>query len=154
VVEKEIQNESREMLQESLDSIEKMEQAALKRVVPPLWFGASIALLAGALVALSAAGLREYHVYIILLMVLVLVGKSKNLGVSVRKNHSKLTVIALCILIPLFFMLVAGAQAISGMLGNVWAPLSAGGILSAAVFVLSLFERRCTIIRVGVEQGE
>ena len=141
-------------VRESLDSIEGMERAAVKRVIPPLWFGASIALLAGALVALSVAGLREYQVYIVLLMVFVLVWKAQNTGVSARQFPSKLTAVALSIVIPLFFLLVVGGQALTGFLGSVWAPLSAGGILAMTVFALSLFERRWHLTRRGVEEGE
>ncbi|HCQ02551.1 MAG TPA: hypothetical protein DIT99_18520 [Candidatus Latescibacteria bacterium] len=141
-------------VQESLDSVEKMERAALRRAIPPLWLGASIALLAGALVALSVADLREYHVYIILFMAFVLVYKAQTTGVSVRQFPSKLTAIALGILIPLFFLLVVGGQALTGFLGSVWAPLSAGGILAMTVFALSLFERRWHLTRIGVEEGE
>jgi hypothetical protein len=141
-------------VQESLDSVEKMKRAALKRVIPPLWLGASIALLAGALVALSVADLREYHVYIILLMAFVLVYKAQATGVSVRQFPSKLTAIGLGILIPLFFLLIVGGQALTGFLGSVWAPLSAGVILAMTVFALSLFERRWHLTRIGVEEGE
>ncbi|HCQ03091.1 MAG TPA: hypothetical protein DIT99_21455, partial [Candidatus Latescibacteria bacterium] len=68
-------------VQGALDSIQEMKQAALWRAMPPRWFGAIIALLAGALVALSVADLREYHVYIIILMALVLLFQSKKSGV-------------------------------------------------------------------------
>ena len=141
-------------VQESLEVIEKMERAALGRAIPPLWLGASIALLAGALVALSVADSREYHVYIILLMAFVLVYKAQATGVSVRQFPSKLTAIALGILIPLFFLLIVGGQALTGLLGSVWAPLSAGAILAMTVFALSLFERRWHLTRIGVEEGE
>jgi hypothetical protein len=153
VAEKEARIEASDV-QESLDSIEGMERAALKRAIPPLWFGASIALLAGALVALSVADLREYHVYIILLMGFVLVWKAQTLGASVRQLPSKLTAVALSILIPMFFLLVVGAQAFAGVLGSVWAPLSAGVILAATVFALSLFERRWHLTKIGVGEGE
>jgi len=152
VAENEVRIETSEV-RESLDSIEGMERAAVKRVIPPLWFGASIALLAGALVALSVAGLREYHVYIILLMVFVLVWKAQNTGVSARQFPSKLTAVALSIVIPLFFLLVVGAQALVGVLGSVWAPLSAGVILAVTVFALSLFERRWHLTKISVEAG-
>ena len=152
MAEKEVRIEASEV-QEALDSIDEMEQAALKRVIPPLWFGGSIALLAGVLVGLSVAGLREYHVYIILFMAFVLVYKAQATGVSVRQFPSKLTAIALGILIPLFFLLVVGGQAFTGVLGSVWASLSAGAILAATVFVLSLIERRWHLSRNGVEEG-
>ena len=153
MAEKEVPIEASEV-QEALDSIDEMERAALKRVIPPLWFGGSIALLAGVLVGLSVAGLREYHVQIILLMMFVLVWKSQNVGASARQMPLKLTAIALVILIPLFFLLVVGGQAFTGVLGSVWASLSAGAILAATVFVLSLIERRWHLSRNGVEEGE
>ena len=42
--------------QNALDAIREMERAAAWRAIPPRWFGALIALLTGALVALSVAG--------------------------------------------------------------------------------------------------
>ena len=141
-------------VQGALDSIQEMKQAALWRAMPPRWFGAIIALLAGALVALSVAGLREYHVYIIILMALVLLYQSKKTGVSVRQLPSKLTGIALIILIPLFFLLIVVAQTLSDKLGYVWASLSAGLVLAIAVYTLSVFERRRHLNRVGAEKGE
>jgi hypothetical protein len=153
VAEKEVPIEPGEV-QEALDSIDEMERAALRRVIPPLWFGGLIALLAGVLVGLSVAGLREYHVHIILLMMFVLVWKAQDMGASARQMPLKLTAIALAILVPLFFLLIVGAQALTGVLGAVWAPLSAGMILAATVFVLSLIERRWHLAKRGVEEGE
>jgi hypothetical protein len=153
VAEKEVPIEPGEV-QEALDSIDEMERAALRRVIPPLWFGGLIALLAGVLVGLSVAGLREYHVHIILLMMFVLVWKAQDMGASARQMPLKLTAIALAILVPLFFLLIVGAQALTGVLGAVWAPLSAGAILAATVFVLSLIERRWHLAKRGVEEGE
>jgi hypothetical protein len=141
-------------VQGALDSIQEMKRAALWRAMPPRWFGAIIALLAGALVALSVAGLREYHVYIIILMAFVLLYQSQKTGVSVRQFPSKLTGIALIILIPLFFLLIVVAQTLSDRLGYVWASLSAGVVLAIAVYTLSVFERRRHLTRVGAEKGE
>ena len=55
MAENEVRIETSEV-RESLDSIEGMERAAVKRVIPPLWFGASIPLLSGALVGVSGEG--------------------------------------------------------------------------------------------------
>ena len=144
-------------VRESLDSIEGMERAAVKRVIPPLWFGASIALLAGALVALSVAGRQEYHLYVILVIGWVLVGESVNkrrmMGVSARHVPSKITAIQLIILIPLYFLLVVGGQALAGMLGSVGAALSAGTIHAVTVFVFSRWERRWYFTRTGVQEA-
>ena len=87
-------------------------------------------------------------------MALVLVYQSKKTGVSVRQLPSKLTGIALIILIPLFFLLIVAAQTLSDRLGYVWASLSAGLVLAIAVYTLSVFERRRHLNRVGAEKGE
>jgi hypothetical protein len=139
---------------EALDSIQAMEKAALRRAIPSRWFGASMALLAGALVTLSAADQREYHVYVILLMSAVLVYRSQKTGVSVRQFPTKVAGIALIVLTPLFFGLIVAAQMFSEAIGTVGAPLAAGIVLAIAVYSLSIFERRWHIARIGSENGE
>jgi hypothetical protein len=139
---------------EALDSIQAMGKAALWRAIPPRWFGASMALLAGALVALSAADHREYHVYVILLMSAVLVYRSQKTGVSVRQFPTRVAGIAVIVLTPLFFGLIVAAQMVSGAIGTVGAPLAAGIVLAIAVYSLSIFERRWHIARIGSGNGE
>jgi hypothetical protein len=139
---------------EALDSIQAMGNAALWRAIPPRWFGASMALLAGALVALSAADHREYHVYVILLMSAVLVYQSQKTGVSVRKFPIRVAGIAIIVLTPLFFGLIVAAQLFSETIGTVGAPLAAGIVLAIAVYSLSVFERRWYIARIGSGDAE
>ena len=141
-------------VQGALDSIQEMERAALWRAIPPRWFGAAMGLLAGAMVALSVADLRGYHVYIILLMAGVMLYQAQKTGVSARRFPSRLTVIALSILIPLFFLLIVVAQALTDVLGFVWASLSAGVVLAITVYTLSLFERRWHLTRISAEKSE
>lgn len=152
----EVHSEAREV-QKSLDSIEEMERAALQRAMPSPWLGAAIALLSGALVALSVAGRQEYHLYVILVIGCVLVGESVNkrrmMGVSARHVPFKITAIEWIILIPLYFLLVVGGQALAGMLGSVGASLSAGAILAVTVFVFSRWERRWYFTRIGVQEA-
>ena len=62
----------------ALDTIQQMKRAAMRRAIPPRWFGALIALLAGSLVSLAAADLRQYTVFIILLMVFVISYQSQK----------------------------------------------------------------------------
>lgn len=139
---------------EALDSIQAMEKAALWRSIPPRWFGASMALLAGALVALSAADHREYHVYIILLMSTAMVYRSRKTGVSARTFPTRVAGVALFVLTPLFFGLVVAAQMFSETLGPVGAPLAAGIVLAIAVYSLSIFERSSYISMIGSGIGE
>lgn len=138
----------------ALDSIQKMERAALWRAMPPRWFGAIIALLAGTLVALSAADLREYHVYIILLMACVISYQSQKTRVSVRQFPLKRIGIALMVLLPLFFLLIVAAQASTDIIGPVWAPLFAGIVLAMTMYMLSIFERRWYLAKIGTEKSE
>ncbi len=138
---------------EALDSIQAMEKAALWRAIPPRWFGAVIALLAGALVALSAADHREYHVHIILLISAVLVYQSQKTGVSVREFPIRVAGIAIIVLTPLFFGLIIAAQTFSQAIGTVAAPLAAGLVLAIAVYLLSTFERRWLIARIESRDG-
>ena len=126
----------------ALDTIQQMKRAAMRRATPPRWFGALIALLAGSLVSLSAADLRQYTVFIILLMVLVISYQSQKTGVSAKTFPVKTAVVGLIILVPLFFLLIIAAQLLQESLGHVSASLLCGGIFSVMVYLLSLFERR------------
>ncbi|HIK91011.1 MAG TPA: hypothetical protein EYG03_03330 [Planctomycetes bacterium] len=139
---------------EALASIQAMEKTALCRAIPSRWFGASIAVLAGALVTLSAADRREYHVYVILLMSAVMVYRSRKTGVSVRQFPTRVAGIAFIVLAPLFFGLIVASQKFSEAIGTVGAPLAAGIVLASAVYLLSMFERRWHITRIGSGKGE
>ena len=137
----------------ALDTIQQMKRAAMRRATPPHWFGALIALLAGSLVSLSAADLRQYTVFIILLMVFVISYQSQKTGVSAKTFPVKTAVVGLIILVPLFFLLIIAAQLLQEILGHVSAPLLCGGIFSVIVYFLSLFERRW-YDKINVEKGQ
>ena len=137
----------------ALDTIQQMKRAAMRRATPPRWFGALIALLAGSLVSLSAADLRQYTVFIILLMVLVISYQSQKTGVSAKTFPVKTAVVGLIILVPLFFLLIIAAQLLQEILGHVSASLLCGGIFSVIVYFLSLFERRW-YDKINVEKGQ
>ena len=137
----------------ALDTIQQMKRAAMRRATPPRWFGALIALLAGSLVSLSAADLRQYTVFIILLMVLVISYQSQKTGVSAKTFPVKTAILGLIILVPLFFLLIIAAQLLQESLGHVSASLLCGGIFSVIVYLLSLFERRW-YDKINVEKGQ
>ena len=126
----------------ALDTIQQMKRAAMRRATPPHWFGALISLLAGSLVSLSAADLRQYIVFIILLMGLVISYQTQKTGVSAKKFPFKTMVLGLIILVPLFFLMIIAAQLLQESLGYVSASLLCGGIFSVIVYLLSLVERR------------
>ena len=137
----------------ALDTIKQMKRAAMRRATPPRWFGALIALLAGSLVSLSAADLRQYTVFIILLMVFVISYQSQKTGVSAKTFPVKTAILGLIILVPLFFLLIIAAQLLQESLGHVSASLLCGGIFSVIVYLLSLFERRW-YDKINVEKGQ
>ena len=137
----------------ALDTIQQMKRAAMRRATPPRWFGALIALLAGSLVSLSAADLRQYTVFIILLMVLVISYQRQKTGVSAKTFPVKTAVLGLIILVPLFFLLIIAAQLLQESLGHVSASLLCGGIFSVIVYLLSLVERRW-YDKINVEKGQ
>ena len=137
----------------ALDTIKQMKRAAMRRATPPRWFGALIALLAGSLVSLSAADLRQYTVFIILLMVLLISYQSQKTGVSAKTFPVKTAILGLIILVPLFFLLIIAAQLLQEILGHVSASLLCGGIFSVIVYLLSLFERRW-YDKINVEKGQ
>ena len=137
----------------ALDTIQQMKRAAMRRAIPPRWFGALIALLAGSLVSLAAADLRQYTVFIILLMVFVISYQSQKTGVSAKTFPVKTAVVGLIILVPLFFLLIIAAQLLQESLGHVSASLLCGGIFSVIVYLLSLFERRW-YDKINVEKGQ
>ena len=137
----------------ALDTIQQMERTAMRRATPPRWFGALIALLAGSLVSLSAADLRQYTVFIILLMVLVISYQRQKTGVSAKTFPVKTAILGLIILVPLFFLLIIAAQLLQESLGHVLASLLCGGIFSVIVYLLSLFERRW-YDKINVEKGQ
>ena len=110
----------------ALDTIQQMKRAAMRRATPPRWFGALIALLAGSLVSLSAADLRQYTVFIILLMVFVISYQSQKTGVSAKTFPVKTAVVGLIILVPLFFLLILAAHLLQEILGHVSASLLCG----------------------------
>ncbi|MFT4926903.1 MAG: hypothetical protein ACI8WB_003003 [Phenylobacterium sp.] len=139
---------------QALDSIEKMGQAALQRAAPPRWFNGAIALLAGVMVGLAVANLREYQVLVIVSMALVIAYQGQKVGVSMKKPPLKLIGVALVILGPLYFVLIIAAQYFQPVLGDVWAPILAGLLLTGAVFTLGIFERRWHHVLPNVGDGE
>lgn len=128
--------------QEALNSVQEMENAARRQAIPPRWFGAIIALLSGGLVALSAAGLNTYSIYLIIMMTVVIVYQSQKATVSIRPFPSKAAGVAVIIgAVALFFVLIIAAQAVEYNTSFAWAPLVAGGIFAAVIYMLTVSER-------------
>lgn len=138
--------------QEALNTIQQMEQAALRQGLPPRWFGAIMGLLTGSMVTFSAAGLNQYNAIVIAFMAIALgyqAQKAKEAGVSVRVFPSKVVGIAvIAVMVALFFLLIIAAQVLSDRFDFAWAPLVAGLLFGLVVFALS------ASARYEVESGE
>ena len=128
--------------QEALNTIQQMEQAAIRQGIPPRQFGAIIAVLTGMLVTFSAAGLNQYNGIVIAFMAIALVYQSQKAGVSLRPFPSKAAGIAvIAFMVALFFLLIIAAQALSYRFDFAWAPLVAGLLFGLVVFALSASAR-------------
>ena len=58
--------------QEAIDSINKMQQAGLKRVLPtPIWLGAILGVLVGTQITLLGAEIRTYNTILIVLILIM-----------------------------------------------------------------------------------
>ena len=97
--------------QEALDSINKMQQAGLKHVLPtPIWLGAILGVLVGTQIALLGADIRTYNtilVVLIIIMAIAIINKTQSAGAkkslksarSCRRNGEHLKVMILTCLI-------------------------------------------------------
>ena len=128
--------------QQSLDSIQEMENAAYRRATPPSWFVISIALLTGGLVTLAVADMREIQVLLILGIGMMISYQSQKTGVSLKTFPVKLMIIAVILLVPLYFGMIIIGQLIIPTVGQTLASTIAGLIFSIVVYSLSLIERR------------
>ena len=105
-----------------------------------------MSVLAGVLIYLAAADLRDYQVLVILLMAVVIVHRVHKSGVSTKAVPAKYIVLPIVVLIPLYFLLVIAAQYLTPMLGVTLAALLAGTTLAAIVYMLSIFERSKPVV--------
>lgn len=124
----------------ALDSIAYMKNSALKRGTPPHWLGITLAISAGALVILAANNLREYQVLIIIMLGVFISYQKQKTGVALKNGSIKFLCIAIAILLPLYFLLIFGAQFFSNVIGLTLSSLLAGLLLSSAVYLLSILE--------------
>ena len=110
--------------------------------MPPKWFNAVVAILAGSLVFLAAANLRQYQVLVILLIGIVITFQVQKSGVSPKVDNYKSILIAMIVLLPLYLLLVFTAQYFTPVLGSLLSPLLASAILATFVYILSIVERK------------
>lgn len=134
-----------DLAQDALEAIREMELAALRRAMPPLWFGVAISILCGALVAVSAAALREFQPYLLVCIALVLVYQAQKSGVSMGQHlvTSRWRYFAGLVGIALmFFLVVIASQLLILSTGLELMALLGGVAFGGLVYVISARERR------------
>lgn len=140
--------------QQALDSIQEMENAAYRQATPPSWFLIAISVLTGSLVTLAVADMRQLQVLIILGIGMVISYQSQKSGVSIKTFPVKILIIALILLLPLYFGMIIIGQLIMPAVGQTLAALFAGIVFSIVVYSLSLIERRMYLRKTASEQSK
>jgi len=144
--------------QEALDSIEQMEQAGLKRILPvPKWLGGALALLIGTQIALLGAGIRTYNTLIIVLIVIMaiaIINNNRSAGVEERIVLSGRTIILLVIgLILTYFLTIIAGQYLKGAFGYHWAPFAIGVLVVIGIWSLMMSNRRSNLSKFNTDKS-
>ncbi len=133
--------------QEALDSINKMQQAGLKHVLPtPIWLGAILGVLVGTQIALLGADIRTYNtilVVLIIIMAIAIINKTQSAGAKERIMISKRTIIiSLICIIPLYFLAVISGQYLNNHFEYNWAPVVIGSFFTIGIWSLMIVAYR------------
>jgi uncharacterized membrane protein len=126
----------------ALESIKKFEKTSLQNAMPSTLFGIAISIVVGILVFLIGAGLRDYYVFPILALPLLIAVQRSKMKVTPRTaTTSKNTIIALASLIAAMFGLIFSAIYLRSIYGNMLGPIICSLIASSIVYWLSISER-------------
>jgi hypothetical protein len=125
----------------ALESIKQLEHTSLQHALPSPWFGIAISILVGLLIFLIGAGLRDYYVFpIIGLPILMAIQRSK-MKVSLRaKSTNKKSIIALLCLIGVMVGLIFAAIFVRSLYGTITGPIVCGLLATAIIYWLSVSE--------------
>ncbi|MGK0267896.1 MAG: hypothetical protein ACI8Y3_000503 [Paraglaciecola sp.] len=126
----------------ALESIKNLEGLALQRAMPSKWSGIAFALVVGLLVFLIGAGLREYYIFPIIALPLILAVQRNRAKASPRTIiKGKKTIIALVGLIAFMCGLIFIAIYMRSSYDTLAGPLVAGVIAALTIYWLSISER-------------
>lgn len=141
--------------QKALDAIKEAERAGLSRAIPPRWFGFTIALITGALVAAAAAGTTELIAVFLAALVGAMEALRRKMGALQKSIPTKATsILALIGLVAFALAIIAGARVLMELYDITWAPLAGGAIMATIVYILSLLERREYITQIDAAQDQ
>lgn len=127
----------------ALNSIKNLEGIALQGAMPPAWSVIALALVVGLLVFLIGAGLREYYLFPIIALPIIIAVQSSRIKASLRTiKAGKKTIIGLVGLIVFMLSLIVIAVYIRASNGTYLGPMVSGAIASLTVFWISLSARK------------
>jgi uncharacterized membrane protein YjjP (DUF1212 family) len=126
----------------ALESIKHLEGIALQHAMSPKWFAISIALVVGLLVFLIGAGLRDYYIFPIIALPLIIAVQRSKTKASIRTiTMQKKTIIALVSLIAFMLGLILIAIYVRASYGTFLAPIITGVIATLSVYWINESER-------------
>tara|TARA_R110002050_G_scaffold99181_1_gene205772 strand:+ start:23 stop:487 length:465 start_codon:yes stop_codon:yes gene_type:complete len=127
----------------ALDSISSLESIALQSAMPSTWSVIALALVVGLLVFLIGAGLREYYVFPIIALPIIIAVQSSKIKASLRTiKTSKKTVLGLLSLIVFMLGLILIAFYVRASYGTLVGPMVCGVIACLTVYWISLSARK------------
>ena len=126
----------------ALESIKHLGGTALQHAIPSKWFGIAVGLVVGLLVFLIGAGLRDYYVFPIIALPIIIAVHRNKIKASPRKiKTSKKSIIALVCLIALMFGLILAAVYVRSAYDTVAGAIVCGLLATLIVYCLSVSER-------------
>jgi len=136
------ENISSEDAQQALNVVMKMERASLQQSLPPIWFGIAMAFTIGVLVFTIAAALRDYYVFPIIAIPLILAIRAKKTQALPKTPPLGMKgIITMFSLIIILLALIAGGRLLMEIYQITWAPIIAGSIAAITIYLLSISER-------------
>jgi O-antigen/teichoic acid export membrane protein len=138
----------------ALQSIRNLEGIALQRAMPARWFGMAIALVVGLLVFLIAAGLREYYIFpIIALPIIIAIHRIKSKALPRMIGMNKKNIIALVGIIAFMLALIFLAIYIRDYYGTLLGAIASGVIATLVVYWISWSERKVYQNKIDLDTG-
>lgn len=127
----------------ALNSIKRLEGIALQSAMPSIWSVIGLALVVGLLVFLIGAGFREYYVFPIIALPIIIAVQSSTIKASLLTiKISKKTIVGFISLIVFMFALIFIALYIRANYGTLAGPIVSGVIASFVVYWISLSARK------------
>ncbi len=127
----------------ALDSIRNLESIALQNAMPSTWFVIALAFVVGLLVFLIGAGLRDYYVFPIIALPIIIAVQGSKIKASLRTiKTSRKTIIGLVSLIVFMLGLILISFYIRAYYGTLVGPMVSGVVASLVVYWISLSARK------------